>query len=60
MTELETLMLQKFSEFSIYQEKQFDALRALVELQSSRSDDLTKQLQDLSLQLDALARPPED
>ena len=55
MSELETLLLQKFTELSSYQERQSEALRRLVSLQSSRLDDLSAQVLRLAEQLNALS-----
>lgn len=60
MTELETLLLKKLSEFSSFQEKQSDALRALFKMQSIRLDELSEQVQRLSAQLEDLSSGQRD
>ena len=55
MTELETLLLKRLSEFSQQQEKQSAALSNLVEQQSLRLQPLSTQVQQLGAQVQQLS-----
>lgn len=55
MTELEITLLQKLSELSKFHEMQSEALRALVQLQSSKWERLTEQVNRLSAQVESLS-----
>lgn len=54
MSELETTLLKKLSELSMFHEKQSEALCSLVELQSVKLQRLTEQVNRLSVQLKSL------
>ena len=54
MTELETTLLLKLSELSKFHEMQSDNLRSLVELQSKKLENLTEQVNRLSVHLESL------
>ena len=55
MTELEIILLKKLSELSKFHEMQSEALRALVQLQTSKLERLTEQVNHLSAQVECLS-----